>query len=185
MNVLKSVIRIFERIEGSFAFIAVLLIIFTMCIVTADVIGRYIFNSPIKWSVELAENSIVWFTMLSAAWILRKERHVSVGVLTDRLNDRQRAFFKVIMSIIAAVSCAIIVVYGIKLVVGAYTAGDAQISILELPLWPLYSIIPLCNAMLVVRFIIRIVNSFNEWRTAKIVIEEKGIAGKEKEIVGI
>jgi len=171
MGLLRKLVRVFERVEGYFAFLAVILLIAMMLMVTIDVIGRYVFNQPLRGAQELCENSLVWFTFLSAAWLLKRERHVVVSIVTDRLKPRAQSFLNIIISIIGAIVCFGIVYYGTIVVIETFQRGSVQIYTLGLPLGPLYTIIPIGCAFLVVRFVLRTIKCIGEWKTRK---EETG-----------
>ena len=168
--------RVFERIEGYLALFAVILIISMMLMVTIDVVGRYFFNQPLKGAHELCEDSLVWFTFLSAAWILKREKHVIVTILVDRLKPRVQSFLSLITSIIGAIVCLAIVIFGIAVVWQTFQRGITTITVLELPMGPLYTIIPIGSAFLVIRFMLRTHRYLREWRMpAK--KEEKALEG--------
>jgi len=162
---MKKAMRVYERIEGYLAFLAIILLIFMTLMVTRDVIGRHFFNFPQKGAMELCENSLVWFTFLSAAWILRREKHVMVRILVDSLSSRAQAFLGIVTSIIGGIVSLTIVIFGIGAAWQTWERGIVQISTLGLPLGPLYTVIPFGCAFLVVRFGIRTYGYIVEWRT--------------------
>ena len=164
MSFLKKAVRVFERTEGYFAFLAVILIISMMLMVTIDVVGRYLFNQPLKGAQELCSSSLVWFTFLSAAWILKREKHVMVTFMIERLSSRVQSLLGIITSIMGTIVCLGIVVYGIRVVWYTFQQGSISIYVLELPLGPLYTIIPIGTAFLLIRFILRTHRFITEWR---------------------
>jgi len=164
MSLLKKGVRVFERIEGYFAFFAVILIIAMMLMVLIDVVGRYFFNQPLRGANELCGNSLVWFTFLSAAWILKREKHVMVTIVVDSLRPRARSLLGIFASILGIIVCLSIVVFGSRLVWQTFQSGTVQPFVLALPLAPLYTIIPIGSAFLMIRFIIRTYRYLVEWR---------------------
>lgn len=164
MSILSKILRVYERVEGYFALLAIILIILIMLMVTTDVVGRYLFGRPLKGAMELSENGLVWFTFLSAAWILKREKHVTVTLVVDRLSSRAQSFLGIVTSLIGAIVCLGIVVYGIKVVYHAFEQGSIQIYVLGLPLGPLYTIIPIGSALLVIRFMLRTHKYLRQWR---------------------
>ena len=108
MRVLREITRIFERTNNLLAFIAGVIIIFTMAAVTYEVIMRYFLNRPTLWVVEVSGYSLLFITFLGAAWVLRRGGHVRIDLLTNRLKPRNQIRLNIITSIMAAIICLVI-----------------------------------------------------------------------------
>lgn len=80
--------KLLDLIEKALDAILILMMIVMGSAVVLQVASRYIFNRPTSWSEELARYLFVWITFLGAAVVIRKRRHVDVGVLTDRLPPK-------------------------------------------------------------------------------------------------
>ena len=51
-----------------------------------DVAMRDLFNAPTLWTVEYTSYGMAWLGLLGASDVLRREEHVGIRVLTDRLS---------------------------------------------------------------------------------------------------
>jgi len=58
-------------------------------LITADVVMRYFFNSPIKGSYELVQFMLSMIVFLGLAFMQTKKGHVSVSLLTSKLSSGQ------------------------------------------------------------------------------------------------
>lgn len=67
--------RIFQAVLGA---ACVLLFVVMTTAVGGQVVMRYVFNSPLSWSEELARYSMVWLAMLAAALCARLGQHIAV-----------------------------------------------------------------------------------------------------------
>jgi TRAP-type transport system small permease protein len=75
-----------------------------MAIITFDVIGRNLFNSPLKGTYELTELSSALLVFFALAITHRLGDHITIDFLTDRFTERNRnRIFGVIEIIIAVV----------------------------------------------------------------------------------
>ena len=59
--------------------------------VLVQVVLRYVFNNPLTWSEELARYLFIWCAFLG--WIIasRRNSHLSIGFVVDRLSPRAQA----------------------------------------------------------------------------------------------
>lgn len=85
------------------------LILFTMMSLTLiDVVGRYVFNSPLVGATELTELLLVGVVFLGLPAVTLDRGHVAVNLLSDRLPARLRPVREFAVSIVvAALLCAI------------------------------------------------------------------------------
>lgn len=61
------------------------LLILLNLVVGAQVFARYVLNHSLFWSEELARYLFIWLVFLSAAMVLRQDRHIQVSVFVDML----------------------------------------------------------------------------------------------------
>ncbi len=59
-------------------------------VVGLQVFSRYVLNHSLYWSEELARYLFIWLVFLSAAIVLRKDRHIQVTAVVDLLPARLR-----------------------------------------------------------------------------------------------
>lgn len=60
---------------------------------------RYIFNKPVAWEGEIAWLLFVGFSLLSGAYVLRRDGHVRLDVLYSRFSPRNKAIMDVVTSV--------------------------------------------------------------------------------------
>jgi len=113
MKVLHGVSAVFDRIINLFAILAASLIIFMMLLITAGVILRQFFSTPILGSTEIAEYCLLFFTFLAAAWLMTRDGHVRIDVLVEMLKPQARDILKTITTIICAAVSIIVFWYGL------------------------------------------------------------------------
>lgn len=62
-----------------------------MFLIAADVLLRYVFNSPISGALEVSEFMLVMVFFFSVPYVAVKKRHVAMDLVTSRLQPRVRA----------------------------------------------------------------------------------------------
>jgi tripartite ATP-independent transporter DctM subunit len=71
---------------------AALLVVGEVLVLLAGVIMRFIFNSPLSWSDELASILFLWLANLGAAVALRRGTHMRTTALVSRWSSRAQAW---------------------------------------------------------------------------------------------
>ena len=164
MQLLKKVTAIYDRVVGSLAILGAALIVIAMLIVTLGVVMRYLLHNPLVWVLETTEYILVWFTFLGAAWILKKEGHVKVEILTDKLSPRVQALLGIITSIIGAILCSFLIIYGTQIVWDSFQRNILMTTMLKPPRAPLLAVIPIGSFLLFIQFLRRAYGYLECWQ---------------------
>ena len=164
MKLLMRSTSIFDRIIDSLAVLAAGLIICMMLTVCLEVFCRNYLNHPQMWVSEINENMLVWFTFLSAAWILKREGHVKVEILVARLNARTQMMLGIICSVMGVILCLLVAVYGTEIAWTFIQKGTTQLKPMRLPQGPLLSVVPICTLLLSIQFLRRAYAYVGRWR---------------------
>lgn len=75
----------------------------TILIMVYEVVARYVFGRPTMWALEYAIYAQALFVTLSAAYVLREEGHVSIGLVLEQLTEVKRNWLVCATSILGAV----------------------------------------------------------------------------------
>lgn len=97
-------------------FLAGLLLMAITVLTILQVIFRFLLDSPLVWSEEVARLSIVWMTFLGAAVCCWDGTHLKVGTLADRLPRRIGATVHVLSGAMIIVFLGVLVWTSIPLV---------------------------------------------------------------------
>jgi TRAP-type C4-dicarboxylate transport system permease small subunit len=146
--------RHFDAVVKAGAFLAGVLFGLVVLLICVDVFMRYFLNRPLEGVLESTEYSLLFFTLLSATWLLKNGRHVRMDLVISRLKPRTRNILHVATSFLGAIVCAIVAYYGVLLVIRYFKTGHHLVSSLEPLAYPLVSIIPLAFFLMFVQFLI-------------------------------
>ena len=157
--------HIFDRVLDVTAYIAFALLVFSWLSVCAEVLFRYFLRSPIIWVVEVTEYILVQITFLGSAWLLKKEGHVSVDVVTSHLSPKPRTFLHVITSFICAGMFLIFTWWGTVATWGVYRDQLYIPKQVGMPKFLVMIVIPLGSLLLAVQFFRRANRGLSTWRS--------------------
>ncbi len=158
---------LFDRILDITAYIAFGLLIFSWFSVCAEVIFRYFLRQPIIWVVEVTEYIIVQITFLGAAWLLRRDGHVVVDVVTSHFSKKNQAFILTITSSVCVAMFVVITWWGAVATWGAYQENLYIPKQLGMPKFLVMLVIPVGSLLLVGQFLKRARVALLTWRSLR------------------
>jgi TRAP-type C4-dicarboxylate transport system permease small subunit len=62
------------------------LLVATLGLIVLQVVSRYVFNTPFSWTEELARFALLWFTFVSAGFVMARRIHIAVDLLASKLG---------------------------------------------------------------------------------------------------
>lgn len=98
---------------------AAVLVALETLILLAGVISRYVFNSPLTWSDELASILFLWLAMLGAVIALRRDEHMRLTTFLGMMSPRRRAW-------VETVGVVVVVLFAAMMLHPAYEHFDDQ-----------------------------------------------------------
>jgi C4-dicarboxylate transporter DctQ subunit len=144
-----------SRLDQAVSFLEVsmvtALLVVSVATVVIDILSRVIFGVSISWAAEIARYAIVWMVFVGGGIGARTGAHISIDVLGETLPPHLARIILIISSLIAAISAAIISFLGYQLMRQMMSFSQKSPS-LEIPMWIVYSVIPIAFALMAVRF---------------------------------
>lgn len=122
------------------------LLMVIVAVIFANVVGRYFFHAPLRWSDEVAQFLFLWLAYLGALAALMGGRHYSFPNLIDLLPVKLRLAIKTLSDLIVLAMLAILVWTGVKLV---DLLHHQRSPALDVPIYFVYSALPLVSALMV------------------------------------
>jgi TRAP-type C4-dicarboxylate transport system permease small subunit len=118
-------------------FAAAVIIFLLGFLVCADVIGRTVFDSPVKGTPEIVSMSIVIICFLLAGYAVQSGSMIYTDALVGRFGARGQAFALLLSSLLGILFFGIIVWGGYGLALHAWVSGEYQgEGALRVPAWP-------------------------------------------------
>lgn len=153
MKLITKLNDIYDKILDLLAFIASILIIFVMVMVSIDVVLRYFFNAPMMGVLEISEYMMLYIPMLGAAWLLRIRGHVNIDIVVGFFNSRNQSILNSVTYAICAVTCAFIAYWGGVTTWDQYQRGILDIKAIEIPKFTFLASIPIGFFLLFIEFL--------------------------------
>jgi TRAP-type transport system small permease protein len=111
--------------------VSVLLLGLVLGLMSAQVVARYLFRSPIAWSEELARFALIWLAFVAAGWVMAERGHLVVDLVSRRLSRRGRMLLDCAACAVVVVTCFLLLPAGAGF---AWQMGGIRSSALGIPM---------------------------------------------------
>ena len=171
---LQRVIVLIGRLNEFIGKAASFLILALIGIIVFEVLSRYFFNAPTKWSNEISQYLLAGVVMLGGAFCLVHNEHVRVDIFYRNFRRKNRVFVEVLTCLLVLSFVSAMVWKGSELCVDAFVHDKRSMTILELPLFPSMVLVPIGAALLGLQSIANaLLAVLNLW-TSRSSVEEEG-----------
>lgn len=133
--IFNKVNRILELILISIFALLVLDVLF-------QVFSRYIIGRSFTWTEEFARFSLIWMTVLGAAYLNAKKEHLSMDFLYDKLSVKNKKKASILIEIFVFLFALIVMVIGGLNLVYTTLHLEQLSGTLRIPLGYVYAIMP-------------------------------------------
>ena len=118
--------------------VGAVLVLAETCILFAGVVSRYVFNSPIMWTDELATFLFLWLAMVGAVVAVRRDGHMRLTTFVSWVEPNVRSW-------LATVAELVVIVFAIELLVPtmAYLKVQASTELITLQISDWYRVVAL------------------------------------------
>ncbi|MEA1946096.1 MAG: TRAP transporter small permease [Thermodesulfobacteriota bacterium] len=155
MDFLSKMGRILDRLMEGFAWLAGLLMMFSLITVCIDVVMRYFFNRPTGWVLQFSEYILLYIPFLAAAFVLREESHIRIDIVLNRLTGKARSLINMVTSLLSCLVLAILTYYGTYITIDFYQRKVPTLKYLKIPEFLVIMVIPIGCFLFSIQFIRR------------------------------
>jgi C4-dicarboxylate transporter DctQ subunit len=163
-NALAKASPIYDWIIKLTTIISGVLILFMVFSISADVVMRYFFHSPILWVDEVAGFMQLYIGFLVAAWVLKRDGHVKMDLVVNRLNIKNQAILNAVTSLIGALVFLAIAWFSSLHTVYVFQLDHRTPTFMRFPLFTIMVAIPLGSLLLGIEFLIKSWSNLRDWR---------------------
>ena len=134
---------------------------FLLCfLVVADVIGRVIFNSPVKGTPEIVSSSIVVICFLQAGYAIRSGGMLNVDAFVGKLPPGIQGWIGALGALLGALFFAFLCWASLDGAAHAWTSNEFEgEGALRVPVWPARFVIVLGTALAATSYILLMVEN--------------------------
>lgn len=151
----RPLLRFIEQLNRLGSLVSQCCLVLLLVLVFHEVIARYLFNSPTLYSVELSEYLLILLAFIAAGWVMQEDRHVRMQSFVQLLPERVQHFLACLTSCIVFLFCGVLIWYGFKAAYIAWRGEYHSSSLLNMPMWIPYLIIPLGSQLLALQVIVQ------------------------------
>jgi C4-dicarboxylate transporter, DctQ subunit len=155
-NTVALVVRSIDRFNSFLALFSGLILIVITLLICIEVASRTFLDISNNWLVELSEISLLYVTFLSAAWVLARDKHVSIDLLINHMNQSTAKYIEITFSLLAGATCFVLCWFGALTVIDQFQAEIREPTIMApLTFW-ITLVIPFGMFLLGIQFIRRV-----------------------------
>nr|WP_230309204.1 TRAP transporter small permease [Planomicrobium sp. YIM 101495] len=107
-----------------------------------NIILRYFFSANTSWAEEFIRYAMIWIAFIGSAICFRRGIHVGVDLLINYFSGKGKVILQTIINVVSILFMALLVKYGIDLVLFSMNTGQITPS-LEIKTFWIYLAIPL------------------------------------------
>lgn len=141
---MKKIVTYYNKIE---AHLLVASLLFTVVLIFGQVVLRYVFQTSLSWSEELARYIFIWQIWLGTSVAQKDRVHVRIQIFQGTKKQR---YFTIAADVIWLLFCLFLVVYGFNLVWSIKSRRFLSAA-LRLPMYLVYASLPLSQLAMMFR----------------------------------
>ncbi len=161
--------------ENFLTYGSVILILCVMFWVVAEVIGRYVFNSPLPGHLEGAELLLPMIVFFGVSYVQARDGHVGMTFVVDALPKKVRRVTDIVSLIVSALTCAALAYFSSKNAWLAFDYEDVTMSPPYWPVWPSAAVIPLGYGMIAIRMALQVLQKLMPDRFPAAIVEKSDL----------
>lgn len=155
-KVWKTLENYIEQLSRLGVVVAEIGLVLLLVLVFHEVIVRYLLNKPTLYSVEISEYLLLLVAFMAAGWVLQEDKHVSMQTFVSLMPPKVKQGLALLTSVIVLLFCTVLIWEGIRSSLLAYKGGYHSSSLLNVPMWIPYAIIPIGSLLLALQMLVRI-----------------------------
>jgi TRAP-type C4-dicarboxylate transport system permease small subunit len=145
----------FGRLLDALAFMAALILLAMVVIVSVDIVLRNIMGAGIAWSNEISEYALYLMTLLTAPWLLRRGQHVRLDIVLTLVPPRAAWLMEALGDVLGFAVSVTLICYGLVMTFDSARLGAITIKNLVFAEWWLLAPLPAAFVLLAVEFVFR------------------------------
>lgn len=104
-----------DKINEYVEYITTFFIAVMVIVVFLQVVFRFIIQSSLAWSEEMARYLLIWITFLGASIGIKKKSHIGVEVVVNLFSEKIQAFIRIITNVITMTFLVAVIIWSQRL----------------------------------------------------------------------
>ena len=149
---MKAVARLHDALVYGMAFIAALLMVAMMVVITLDVVLRNLGYQSSAHFFTFTEYALLIVPCLGAPWLAREKGHIYVEILLNSFPPRGRKTMTLAIGMVCIAVCLTIAWFGFQVTWSDFVQNEKDVRSLDMPRWMVVGWIPLSFLMMAIEF---------------------------------
>lgn len=151
---------IFNKVSKGLEWFMIIIFALLVLDVLFQVFSRYILGTSFTWTEEFARFSLIWMTILGAAYLNGKKEHLSMDFIYEKFSEKNKKKVSVLLEVLVFLFAAIVMVIGgLNLVYTTLHLGQLS-GTLRIPLGYVYAILPFSGLLIMCFSVYHISNTY-------------------------
>ncbi|ARK28649.1 TRAP transporter small permease [Halalkalibacter krulwichiae] len=133
-------------------FLLVILSIIMVTVIGVQVFMRFVMNSSLPWSEELARYCFIWLIYIGISYGVKRQRHIKVDVVLLLLRDKAKIVLNIIANLFFLGFAIFVVIKGYDISQRLFQFGQTAAS-LNIPMGLVYMATPIGMGLTSIRII--------------------------------
>jgi C4-dicarboxylate transporter, DctQ subunit len=166
--------KLIDFICKMFAIAAGVLLILVTLFIGYVILARIVHISSPAWVPQFTEYALLWITFLGTAWVLGKNRHIAIDLVTSQLGARKKLAFSISHNLIGCAICLILSYFGFSTVWSMAERGVVDVQVVDIAKYKVIFIIPFGFLLLALQFLRKTFIAFKSRRHSESIDEMAG-----------
>jgi len=134
--------RALDKFSNELGWISGGLTLVMMGAVVREVLGRYLFDNPSDWSLELSCYLVVAMGYLASAFTELRDRHIRIDFIYERFRGRTKQIVDIIIALVGLIWSSVLVWQGSRIALHSLITNARSETIMRWPLFPAHAMVP-------------------------------------------
>jgi TRAP-type C4-dicarboxylate transport system permease small subunit len=161
---MQTLNRLNEHVTRAMLTLAAVLAFLLCFLVVADVLGRVVFNSPVKGTTEIVSFSIIIICYLQAGFAIRSGGMLQVDMFVSKGGPRTQSAFAVLAALAGLVFFGLICWGSFDGALHAWNSNEYEgEGALRVPVWPARFVLVLGTFLACVSYVLLLIAHLGTW----------------------
>lgn len=129
-----------------------------MWLISADVIGRYVLNSPVLGTFEIVSIFMAMVIFLGLAYAQEKKRHIYISFVLSHMSAIIRRRLEFVQLLAGFFAAGLLAWYCLPNILVSWQTQEVWMGVLQVPYWPGKAAVGVGVTLLCIRFMVDLVH---------------------------
>ena len=156
--------KVIDFICKLFAVAAGVLLMLVTVFIGYVIFARIIHVSSPAWITQFTEYALLWMTFLGTAWVLGRDRHIAIDLITSHLGLRKKLAFDISHNLVGCAVCLALCYFGLMTTWSMFERGVTDVQVIDVAKYKIVLVIPLGFFLLALQFLRKLFMAFQSIR---------------------